>query len=100
MAQFYREKWPTKSVAVLLCFRFLLSRSLCLFPLVSPYFLVFHDILEPQNSPPNEVTGFVYRFSCRHYLAQLGLATGSAMIRSPSSQVKQYSERDEDNEFS
>ena len=30
---------------------------LCHFPLVSPYFLLFHPILEPPNSPPNEVTG-------------------------------------------
>ena len=35
----------------------LLSQFLCLLLLVSPYFLLFHDILEPQNSPPNEVTG-------------------------------------------
>ena len=35
----------------------LLSQFLCLFLLVSPPFLLFHDILEHQNSPPNEVTG-------------------------------------------
>ena len=28
----------------------------CPFPLVSPSFLLFHAILKPQNSPPNEVT--------------------------------------------
>ena len=27
------------------------------FPLVSPYLPLFHPVLEPQNSPPNEVTG-------------------------------------------
>ena len=27
------------------------------FLLVSSHLLLFHDILEPQNSPPNEVTG-------------------------------------------
>ena len=28
-------------------------------PLVSPYFLLFHAILESQNGPPNEVTGIL-----------------------------------------
>ena len=37
------------------------SHFFCLFLLVSPYFLLFHDILEPHNSPPNEVTGlYIY----------------------------------------
>ena len=67
----WAEKWPNfivkngqqkprhKIVAVFVGpFWFLLSQSLCLFLLVSSYFLLFHDILEPQNSPPNEVTGF------------------------------------------
>ena len=59
--QFYSQKWPTKTATkswrFLLCFWFLLPRFLCLFLLVSPCFLLFHDILEPQKSPPNEVTG-------------------------------------------
>ena len=38
------------------------------------YFLLFHDILEPQNSPPNEVTGsilyiYIYIYlSLRHFM--------------------------------
>ena len=47
-----------KIVAVFVVFWSLLSQFLCHFLLVSPYFLLFHDILEPQNSPPNEVTGY------------------------------------------
>ena len=35
------------------------SQFLCLFLLVSPCFLLSHDILEPENSPPNEVTGIL-----------------------------------------
>ena len=47
-----------KIVAVFLVFSASsLSLFLCPFPLVSPYFLLFHPILEPGNSPPNEVTG-------------------------------------------
>ena len=57
-------------------FRFLLSQCLCLFPLGSPYFLLFHDISEPQNSPPNEVTGII------NYLEKaVGLATTSRLTR-------------------
>ena len=44
---------------LLLYFWSLLSQFLCLLPLVSPYFLLFHAILEPQNSPPSEVTGYM-----------------------------------------
>ena len=59
--QFYSQKWPTKTATkswrFLLYFQFLLSQFICLFPLVSPCFVVFHDI---QNCPPNEVTGFLY----------------------------------------
>ena len=47
-------------VAVFVVFLFILSQFLYVFPLVSPYLLLFHDILEPQNSPPNEVTD-IYR---------------------------------------
>ena len=58
--QFYSKKWPTKTATkswrFLLRFGFLLSQCLCRILLVSPYFLLFHDILEPQNSPLNEVT--------------------------------------------
>ena len=58
---FYSQKWPTKTATkswrFLLRFGFLFSRFLCLFLLVSPCFLLFHYILESQNSPPNEVTG-------------------------------------------
>ena len=50
-----------KIVAVSVAFWFLLSLFLS-FLLVSPYFLLFHAILEPQNSPPNEVTG-IYIYS-------------------------------------
>ena len=61
-AQFYSEKWPrktaTKTWLFLLYFWFLLSQFHCPFPLVCPYFLLFHAILEPQNSPPSEVTGY------------------------------------------
>ena len=64
--QFYSQKWPTKTATktwrFLLHFWFLLPKFLCLFLLVSPYFLLFHDILEPQNSPPNEVTGIYIYF--------------------------------------
>ena len=65
---FYSQKWPTKTATkswrFLLRFWFLLSQFLCLFLLVSPYFLLFHDILEPQNSPPNEVTGiYIYIYA-------------------------------------
>ena len=53
-------KTATKTWLFLLYFWSLLSHFLCLFPLVSPYFL-FHAILEPQNSPPSEVTGiYIY----------------------------------------
>ena len=35
--------------------------------LVSAHFLLFHDILDPQNSPPNEVTGiYIYIFISIH----------------------------------
>ena len=47
-----------KIVAVFVVSLALLSQFLCLFLFVSPYFLLFHDILKPQNSPPNEVTGY------------------------------------------
>ena len=68
-AQFYSEKWPrktaTKTWLFLLYFWSLLSQFLCLFHLVSPYFLFFHAILEPQNSPPSEVTGiYIYIYVC------------------------------------
>ena len=60
--QFYSQEWPTKTAAkswrFLLRFGLLLSHFLCLFLLISPCFLLFHDILEPQNSPPNLVTGY------------------------------------------
>ena len=60
-AQFYSEKRPRKTATkmwpFLLYFWSLLSQFLCLFHLVSPYFLLFRAILEPQNSPPSEVTG-------------------------------------------
>ena len=63
-AQFYSLKWPqetaTKSWLCFMYFRLLLSLFLCRFPLVSPYFLLFHAILEPPNSPPNEVTGIFF----------------------------------------
>ena len=63
-AQFYSEKWPRKPPqkrGCFCCFWFLLSQFLSLFILVSPCFLLFHDILEPQNSPPSEVTGiYIY----------------------------------------
>ena len=52
-----QQKPPQNRGGFLLRFGFLLSQFLCPFLLVSPYFLLFHDILEPQNSPPNEVTG-------------------------------------------
>ena len=45
-----------KIVAVFDAFLDSLSISLS-FSLVCPYFLVFHAIWEPQNSPPHEVTG-------------------------------------------
>ena len=65
--QLHSEKWPTKTATKSwrswLYFRFLLSQFLCLFPLVSRYFLLFHAILEPQNSPPNEVT-YVCLYMC------------------------------------
>ena len=51
------QKTATKTWLFLLYFWFILSQFLCLFPLVSPYFLLFHAILESQNSPPSEVTG-------------------------------------------
>ena len=62
--QLNSQEWPNKKPpqnrgGFLLRFWFLLSQCLCLFLLVSPYFLLFHDILEPQNSPPNEVTGYM-----------------------------------------
>ena len=53
-----------KIVAVSLVFSassFSISLS---FPLVSPYFLLFHAILEPPNSPPNEVTGYYLCWNC------------------------------------
>ena len=46
-----------KIVAVFVAFLGFFFLNFCLFLLVSPYFLLFHDILEPKNSPPNEVTG-------------------------------------------
>ena len=45
-----------KIVAVFVAF-WVCSFSLCFVFLVSPYFLLFHDILEPPNNPTNEVTG-------------------------------------------
>ena len=37
------------------------KKGFSLFLLVSPYVLLFHVIWEPQNSPPNEVTGiYIY----------------------------------------
>ena len=53
MANKNRHKIVAVFVALLV---FSLSHFLCLFLLVSPYFLLSHDIMEPQNSPPNEVT--------------------------------------------
>ena len=48
-----------KIVAVFVCILgFFFLNFFVFFLLVSPYFLLFHDILEPQNSPPNEVTGY------------------------------------------
>ena len=44
-------------VAVFVVFSASHFSLVCLLPLVFPYFLLFHAILEPQNSPPNEVTG-------------------------------------------
>ena len=60
--QFCSQKLPTKNrhkiVAVSVAFwASLFSHIVCLVLLVSPYFQLFHDTLEPQNSPPNEVTG-------------------------------------------
>ena len=52
MAQKHRHK-NVALFAVFLVSSFSISLS---FSLVSPYFLLFHAILEPQNSP-SEVTG-------------------------------------------
>ena len=50
--QFCSQKWPTKTVTkswrFLLYFWFLLSQFLCHLLLVSPFFLLFHDILGTQ----------------------------------------------------
>ena len=46
-----------KIVAVLAAFFFVFSFSISLFFFSLFRFLLFHDILEPQNSPANEVTG-------------------------------------------
>ena len=51
-----QQKPPQNRGGFCCIFGFFLSQFLCLFPLVSPYFLLFPAILEPQNSPPNEVT--------------------------------------------
>ena len=58
-----QQKPPQNRGGFCCVFWFLLSQCLCHFLLVSPYFLLFHDILEPQNSPPNEVTGLFIYFS-------------------------------------
>ena len=55
-----------KNVAVFAVFLVSSFSMSCLFPLVSPYFLLFHAILEPQNSPPSEVTGiYIYMLDSR-----------------------------------
>ena len=41
-------------------FQSLLSQFLCHFPFVSPYLLLFHPVLEPPNSPPNEATSIFW----------------------------------------
>ena len=48
-----------KIVAVFVAFCVSLFSIFYHFLLVSPCFLLFHDVLEPQNSPPNEVTGYM-----------------------------------------
>ena len=41
--------------------------SLFVFPHDPPYLLLFHDILRPQNSPPNEVIGlYIYLGPLHH----------------------------------
>ena len=55
-----QQKPPQNRGGFLLRFLFFFfHKFLCFFLFVSPYFLLFHDILEPQNSPPNEVTGYM-----------------------------------------
>ena len=50
-----------KIVAVFVAFGVSSFSISLFFLLVSPYFLLFRDILDPQNSPPNEVTGiYIY----------------------------------------
>ena len=52
-----RQKPPQNRGGFLLYFRFFFLSIFVFFPVVSPCFLLFLDILEPQNRPLNEVTG-------------------------------------------
>ena len=103
--RFCSQKLPTNTATILwrflLRFWSLLVQFLCLFLLVSHHFLPCRDILEPQNSPPNEVTGFFFQIcSCFFFsfLARrnwtLSLKLGARLIgRTATQRSKKGSEK-------
>ena len=88
--QFYSQKWPTKTATkswrFLLRFWSLLSHFFFFaffFPIVSLYFLLFHDILEPQTAHQMRLQAHVYRvvnvseMNAVSFLSRMALRNGT-----------------------